>query len=282
MKKIQSLGMACFATMCIGLASCTDETFVEEVLPEVKTTGQPFTLTANQSTPSRLALGEDGLTVKWESGDQLVLVKKDRTLTPIYLSTDLKEASVSATFVAETGVPAGDYWVIYNYNEDLVYTHQPFMSITEINDNNKLVLWGELTVKEGESSASITLQHIYAKVRVVLKNAPTSGSYTVGMYASKTGFPIYKQFTPNGLVNVAYGPIATSSDYIYHTSDRKRHNICLGHMSCVDDGSGAATPENMGQYFSLILPEDVSDGTLYFMYVELAVRASVMKFPRTM
>ena len=63
---IQSTMMACFAWICVGLASCSDDAIVE--VSQSNETGQPFRLTAGQEAPSRLALGEDGLSVMWESG----------------------------------------------------------------------------------------------------------------------------------------------------------------------------------------------------------------------
>ena len=58
----QLVSMAC---LCMCFASCNDEVLVETSQPEA--TGQSFRLIAKQQSPSRLALGEDGMTLYWEA-----------------------------------------------------------------------------------------------------------------------------------------------------------------------------------------------------------------------
>ena len=270
-KVIQSTMMACLALICMCLASCNDEAIVD--MSQSNEMGQPFRLTATQETPSRLALGQDGLSITWEPGDQLVLVKKDRSIVPIYMNAELDAPAASATFVSETGVPSGEYWVIYNYNDDLAYTHQTFSSIENINNNDKLVLWGELTIVEGASSAEISLQHLYAKVRVELQNVPSSNTwYKIGMYASKSGFPIFKQFIQTGMIDADYVYNNNSWEYTYKASRRKYHNIRLGgyYMETYPDelGESHSNKEEIEKNAALILPADVSDGTVYFYILD--------------
>ena len=275
-KVIQSTMMACLALICMCLASCNDEAIVD--MSQSDEIGQPFRLTATQETPSRLALGQDGMTVKWDPGDQLVLVKKDRSIVPIYMNVELEEPSVSATFVSETGVPAGDYYVFYNYNDDWAYGHHGFSTIDDINNRDKLVLWGELTVTSGMSSADLQLKHLYAKVRVELENAPSQCHYKIGMYTSKSGFPIYQQFTQNGIVAVDYGRDWENStweerDY-YFLTDRRFHNIRLGNynISSWPTGEGGngehSNKTEVEKNSALLLPADVSDGTVYFYILD--------------
>ena len=267
-KVIQSTVMACFALVSMCMASCNDDAIVE--MSQSKDTPQSFRLTATQETPSRLALGQDGLSVTWEPGDQLVLVKKDRSIVPIYMNAELDAPAASATFVSETGVPAGEYWVFYNYNADLAYTHQGFMSLDDINESDKLVLWGDLTVVNGASSATIALQHLYAKVRIELQNIPflyNNGGegHKIGMYASKSGFPIYKQFTQTGMIDVDYDH--DSSYWGFKASRRRYHNITLGYYNLnmsVDGEYDSNEKAEIEKNSALILPADVSDGTLYF------------------
>ena len=114
MKRIFNSTIAiCIILMCVCVSSCTDDTLLEmegsKKLP-------PFKLHVNQESSSRLALGEDGLSVVWEPGDQLVMVKKDKSGEPIYLESDLEEVAYSATFTAGEGVPVGEYYVFYNYD----------------------------------------------------------------------------------------------------------------------------------------------------------------------
>lgn len=267
-KVIQSTMMACFALICMCLASCNDEAIVD--MSQSDEMGQPFRLTATQETPSRLALGQDGLSVTWEPGDKLVLVKKDRSIVPIYMNAELDAPAASATFVSETGVSAGEYYVFYNYNADLAYTHQGFMSINDINESDKLVLWGELTVVNGTSTATIMLKHLYAKVRVELQNVPFlyndgSGGHRIGMYASKSGFPIYKQFTSTGIIDADYD--YTNYNRGFKASRRRLHNITLGYYNLNFSADGEYNSNEKAEIeknSALILPVDVSDGTLYF------------------
>lgn len=163
MKKIfKAIIAICIMLMYVCISSCTDD-----ILQEVENSKlPPFKLYVNQKASSRLALGEDGLSVVWEPGDRLVMVKKDKSGEPIYLDCDLEEVAYSATFTAGEGVPVGDYYVFYNYdkyvemNSDAlgnpVYscTHQGLVPTEEINDEDKLALWGEISVKDGDSSAS--------------------------------------------------------------------------------------------------------------------------------
>lgn len=275
--RIQSIKMACFALFCALFASCDDDALVEA---SQKYMGK-FELTVTQANPeSRLELGQDGLTTQWEPGDKLVLVDKTRTLAPIFLNCTLKEKSNTATFIAENGVPAGDYYVIYNYNENLAYGHKGFQSVDNINMNDDLVLWNELKIQEGDDNASISLQHLYAKVRVELKNMPNSEmndgmgkGFTIGVYSSKKGFPAYKQFTSIGLVDAEYGynpnSMSYMNNYTYFPSNRKYHNIRFGsydptyiwdestHTSSYDYSKAA-------ELSALVLPADLSQEAIFF------------------
>lgn len=272
----------CLAWICTFFASCADDIIQNDTTP----TGRPFELKVSQSTvpATRLELGQDGLTTRWQPNDKLVLVDKARTKAPIYLTCTLTEPAASATFSSESGVPAGDYWVIYNYNENLAYGHQGFSSVDEINTNNKLVLYGELTITEGTSKASVEMKHLYAQVRIQLKNIPgntngnSNSNYTVGMYSSKKGLPIFKQFTAKGLVNAEYGvdPNAMnnwSNTDTYFPSDKKWHNIRFGayNVEYSWNNNMTQTPSNLAQLeanSALVLPEDLSQEDVFFYVIE--------------
>lgn len=272
----------CLAWACMFFASCADDI----IQNDTTLTGKPFELKVSQSTvpATRLELGQDGLTTRWQPNDKLVLVDKARTKAPIYLTCTLTEPAAAATFSSESGVPAGDYWVIYNYNENLAYGHQGFSSVDEINTNNKLVLYGELNITEGSSSASVEMRHLYAQVRIQLKNIPgntngnSNSNYTVGMYSSKKGLPIFKQFTARGLVNAEYGvdPNAMnnwSNTDTYFPSDKKWHNIRFGayNVEYSWNNNMTQTPSNLAQLeanSALVLPEDLSQEDVFFYVIE--------------
>lgn len=271
--RIQSILLACLALMGFIVTSCTDTALVE--MSDNRGTDRPFTLTVHPSaSDSRLALGADGLTTEWEPGDKLVLVDKNRTLAPIYLSCTLTEKAKTATFVSESGVPAGTYYVIYNYNDYLAYGHKPFQSIQDINDRDDLVLYNELTITEGASTASLSLNHLYAKVKVTLKNIPSGVSeFQVGMYSSKKGFPMYLNFTSTGLVNAEYGinPNSLNGSYneTYFPSNRRYHNVRLGNYSgeySYDESTGESTYDfsKAKELSALVLPADLNDEDVFF------------------
>lgn len=266
MKKIfKAIIAICIMLMYVCISSCTDD-----ILQEVENSKlPPFKLYVNQEASSRLALGEDGLSVVWEPGDRLVMVKKDKSGEPIYLDCDLEEVAYSATFTAGEGVPVGDYYVFYNYdkyvemNSDAlgnpVYscTHQGLVPTEEINDEDKLALWGEISVKDGDSSASIVLKHIFAKVKISIKSCQdTWTGYKIGMYASKGGFPSNLMFTENGLTNAI-----NDMYYFYPSETEKIHNVRLANEFYVT--SDAGTFDNDENYTALILPADLSEGSLY-------------------
>lgn len=271
--RIQSIKMACLALFCALFASCNDDALVEA---SQKYAGK-FELTVTQANPeSRLELGQNGLTTEWEPGDKLVLVKKGGGVAPIYLACDLSQNASSATFISESAVPQGEYYVIYNYNENLAYTHNTFKSVTDINNNDMLMLWGELTVGANTSSAAVTLQHLYTKIKVELLNVPSdiSSNLKIGMYSSKKGFAFYKQITSNGLEDVEYGynPNLTNwmgSSSSYFKSNIRKHNVCLGELNgqWINDPmtmNGSYSFSNSTELSALVLPEDLRGEDVYF------------------
>ena len=276
--------LACVALMGVFAASCTDDALIEA---SSNYGDQPFELTVSQSGPdSRLELGSDGLTTMWEPGDKLVLVDKTRSLAPIYLTCKLEEKASTATFVSESGVPAGNYYVIYNYNENLAYGHKGFQSVDDINSHDDLVLWADLNIAEGVSQASVELQHLYAKMRVVLENAPNNldfidgVGFQIGMYSSKKGFPVFKLFSSTGLVDAEYGINPNSmfynGNYSYFQSNRRFHNIRFGSYAPVstwvdpepgvEDATGSYTYDwsKAEGLSTLVLPTDLTGEDMFF------------------
>lgn len=256
--------MVCCIAVCLFLFGCNDD-----MMQESPQSGKRFELTVGQSANTRLELGEDGLTTMWEPGDQLVLVDKSGSIAPIYLTSTLSEPANSATFVSGVGVPAGNYWVLYNYNENMAYGHQTFASIETINEEDRLALWGELNVTENTTSASVEMKHIYCKVRVELQNIPaeyqTSGKFTIGMYAPNDGFNIYSQLTSTGFVNTE----REYDSYNFLTSGQKWHNIRIGNYGYNLAASTSETPSltEMANCSALILPTDWTEGQDVYFYI---------------
>ena len=190
---------------CLMFATGCSDNLINS--PEsVETSAHRFVLTACSSSPStRMELGQDGITTQWQPGDQLVLLKKDGGSTPIYLTTTITEAASQATFESDGGVPAGDYWVIYNYNDNRTYENHTFSTVDEINSQKKLAMYASLNITSETSSATVNMQHMYAQITLNLTNAPNSSGLRVGMYSNKKGFSMFKQFTANGFENADYG-----------------------------------------------------------------------------
>lgn len=270
--RMKSMMLACVALTGAFYASCTDDALLEVSENYVD---RPFELTVSQSVPaSRLELGQDGLTTQWEPGDKLVLVDSTRNLAPIFLSCKLNEKASKAKFAAESGVPAGTYYVIYNYNEHLAYRNLPFQNVDNINEHDDLVLWNKLKIEEGTDSASVSLNHLYAKIKVVLTNVPTDFSGgQIGMYSPKQGFPMHKQFTNKGLVDAEYGIDPYSMNYsstsVYFPSNRKYHNIRLGNYSpesTYDEQTGNTTYSysKTAELSALVFPVDLRNEDVFF------------------
>jgi len=179
----------CLCILCTGIfaTSCSDDLLDAQSGQNQGTGRFELTVSSQSEAQSRMVLYNNGIDTAWKPGDQLVLVDKSGSKSPIYLDCTLEEGTATkATFVSESGVPAGAYWVIYNYNENLVYGNKTFESISDVNANDDLVLYAELNVVEGTSSASIEMKHLYALIRVVLKNNPDGyQDYRVGMYSTQ-------------------------------------------------------------------------------------------------
>ena len=281
--RMKSMMLACVALTSVFFANCTDDALMEA---SENYAGRPFELTVQQpSNGSRLALGgENQLQTEWESGDQLVLVNKAGGKAPIYLTCTLAEGETasSAKFASESGVPSGDYYVIYNYNEKMAYSYKQFQTIEQINEKDELVLWADLNIPENTYSANVDLQHLYAMIRVELINMPESkpwDGYKIGVYSSKKGFPMHRLFTNTGIVDAEYGPDPNSmysGNWTYFNSNRKYHNICFGQYRGVEE---MVTDEHGMSYTTydweqakglsaLILPADLRNEDIFFYVLD--------------
>ena len=246
--RIQLMMLACMALTGAFFASCTDDALMEA---SENYAGRPFELTVHQpSNGSRLAFDGTDLTFKWTKDDQLVLVDKSGYKSPIYLSTALEEPAASATFVSESAVPDGEYHVIYNYNDKMIYGHTFLQSVENLSKD--FVLYGTLVINNGQYSRNIQLAHLYSMIRLNITGAPQGQPLQVGMYSSKKGMPIYKKFTANGLVNVEKGiRNGLGGTEEYFESSRTFHNLPLGTYD--------PNASNASSYSALILPNGLQE-----------------------
>lgn len=206
--------LACVLGACL-ITGCTDEWIVNDDTANSKE-GTPFVIYASseQKAGSRLAFDEDGLTMLWENGDQLVLVDVNDKIAPIYLTTELDEPSSTAVFKSESGVPAGTYY-IRNYHGTKYDKFEDWMTIDlkknssgnyspnynrdyQLNILNQSgrpaeLYEGPITIADGQTHIDVELKHMLAMLKFNITNAPADPSYSfdiqMGMVCPETPFP---------------------------------------------------------------------------------------------
>lgn len=206
MKAINFL-MGCAAT-CL-LAGCADEWVVND--PSQQNEGTPLTIRASNGSDAdtRLAFDEDGLTLLWENGDQLVLVDVNDKIAPIYLTTELDEPSSTAVFKSESGVPAGTYY-IRNYHSGYKTTYEDWMTLdlgyeytnhyndlynlgdlSEVGKHAELYA-GPITIKDGDTHIDVELKHMFTMLKfniTGIDNIDPNMDVYIGMVSSQKPFP---------------------------------------------------------------------------------------------
>jgi len=160
-----------------------------ELEPEAESVGSdvPFILTATYGGPeTKLTFDEDGLGTTWQPGDKLYLVDvagKNKTVT---LTTSITAPSKKASFKSTTSVLSGEYVVLYGSDTDKVKTSWKMFNAKSLNDH--IILYGALSVTDGQVSANISLSHAYARLTFKFKNIPAGLKVSdMGMAASKDG-----------------------------------------------------------------------------------------------
>lgn len=161
----------------------------QELEPEPESVGSDvtFTLTATYGGPeTKLTFDEDGLGTTWQPGDKLYLVDvagKNKTVT---LTTSITAPSKKASFKSTTSVLSGEYVVLYGSVTDKVKTSWKMFNAKSLNDH--IILYGALSVTDGQTSANISLSHAYARLTFKFKNIPAGLKVSdMGMAASKSG-----------------------------------------------------------------------------------------------
>lgn len=201
--------LACVLGACL-ITGCTDEWIVEDTTGQNE--GTPFVIYASseQKPASRLTFDEDGLTMLWENGDQLVLVDVNDKIDPIYLTTELDEPSSTAVFKSESGVPAGTYYIRnchstkYDNYEDWMtidlkknssayyspnYNEQYQLSLLNRLGKPAELYAGPITIEDGQTHIDIELKHILAMLKFNIINPVVESSYRIGMVCPETPFP---------------------------------------------------------------------------------------------
>ena len=232
------------AALCL-MAGCADEWVVNDT--NKPNEGAPFVIHANNGADAdtRLAFGENGLSLQWEDGDQLVLVSVDDKVAPIYLTTTLDEPATKATFVADTEAPAGTYYVfnVPDYSEDrpgetrseasqkfedwicsnMVSNFNALDSYYQLKDLSELgksarMYAGPIEIGDGQTSLDINLKHgfVMLKFNITGKNEAVMASdyKTIGMICPSKSIPINARLDGMGSANKSSAKLEIGNHFL--------------------------------------------------------------------
>lgn len=154
--------------------------------------GDGFKLSATSKPQTRTSLGDDGLTVKWETDDVVKLVSVSGTTSYDFKVTQgsISADGTQADFELQNGgtVAAGDYRVVYGGTAVVTASDVQFtfadVTTTHAAKNNakgalkyKYMYSDVITVSEGATSASAPMNHAGAMLKLpVTLSSNTSGS----------------------------------------------------------------------------------------------------------
>lgn len=170
-------------------------------------------ITVSQSPVTRTALDADGLTVKWESGDQLYLYSSNSlcckfSVIESTISSDGSKADFSLA-PGDASPAAGTYW-LFNYNggkfgtissegrDNLIFFYSKELTVASANANKcvdgalaNLCMAGKVSVAEGATSVTATMKHYSAllELPITLTSNETGGAVTLNsvQIATKDG-----------------------------------------------------------------------------------------------
>lgn len=206
------LSSLCLAALAAG---CTKDSAMRTSSVE----GLRISVTA--ATPStRTALHEDGLTVLWEEGDQLLLISNTSENTyPLTLDkASLSEDSRQADFVASQAIPEGEYYlassnvstsfassrtIMFNYGDKVdrsdfeITVTDPTKNTHEGGLKTMALLSDKFTVSEGAAAQDIS---------VSLKHYSTLLEFPILLTSNTTGTDV----TLNSVT-------ISSSDYVFNS-----------------------------------------------------------------
>ena len=263
----------CALAMLGVTAGCSEEVFPEE---EVEVTDEaPFVLyaTCGSDADTRLAFGEDGIDLKWEDGDQLVLIdasNMEQLVDPIYLTTHLDEPSATAEFRSEHAVPAGKYfvrnmgssiyrtpkdWMSFGRSEDDWSDHRSGYELKSFSEGetwyDKDILYAPvIEIKEGQVSATIELKHAFCMLKFNITGAELltkQGLISVGMLCPTKAFPVYARLDEKG---ENFNQVLTGTSRIECGSEI--------------NGNKEQLIEKVNGMCALVLPVDMTGQKVYF------------------
>lgn len=186
MKQIRFLNYFLCVAISSLLLGCNKD-IAKETGRVVTQEQEVFTLTATYgSADTKIAFDDDGLGLSWVPGDCLYLVDVNGNNSTVKLTTSITEPAKKASFKSESSVLSGNYIVLSGANSLEVSPHTNLEK--DVNLKNYVILYGTLSVSDGQTTASISLKHAFAKLKFNFKNFPTGLSgYGLGMAVSSDG-----------------------------------------------------------------------------------------------
>lgn len=202
-----------FAAAAVLLSGCNKGITISEEPGTGYGNGAAFTLTATTggAPDTKLGFDSDGLGMTWQPGDKLYLVDIAGVNKTVTLTTNITTPSKTASFSSSESVLKGNYLVLYGQNTlSSAYNY----SMTDLSKlQSRIRLYGSLSVADGQTSGSISLSHVFARLSFKFRNIPSGlTNMSFGMAATSVGLPIasFGKITKDGL--------AFTSDYLVSQS----------------------------------------------------------------
>lgn len=231
-----------FIAICLPLwlSSCSEQSLIApESTSEEIAQGSFLTLHATSQADTRVAI--DGLTMKWENGDKLLLVDVDGINPDVELVTTLDEPSTSAVFKSTEIVIPGNYRAVY-VGTDTQSWDRSFRVKNDferpITGNDMRLVSEEFAIQSGQTDVTIQMKHIYCQLYFNISGFE-SGDWSLGMVSDNEVIPRKMDFAGN-----------ESFDDISWYYRLPFYPVCC-------DG-------NEKEYAVLLLPKDYSAGKVTF------------------
>lgn len=282
MKNMKSIWALCLCLMGISaFFSCTRELF--DVENGTATPAGKFVLNVSTGNKTRVALGEDGMTMYWQPGDQLVMVNME-TRDSIHLKTDITEPATEARFVSEVGVGTGNYYVLCNIDSKTLSYESKSSRLVNVAEGDSLMqntesrqykLYSTLHVNDGDTQKNIVLKHAYAKVRVELANSPFTSSQLrnicISMASANAPFSKKNVLSVNPeMVNQSDSEVQSqmNEDELHQYLENLRNHMDFEAQDYSFVQFLISGNLNENEYYTLLLPVDLRNQTVYFYVYE--------------
>ena len=206
------LSVLCLAALAAG---CTKDSAMRTSSVE----GLRISVTA--ATPStRTALHEDGLTVLWEEGDQLLLISNTSENTyPLTLDkASLSEDSRQADFVASQAIPEGEYYLASsNVSTSFASSRTIMFNYGDKVDRSDFEITVTDATKNTHEGGLKTMALLSDKFTVSEGAAAQDISVSLKHYSTLLEFPILLTSNTTGTDVTLNSVTISSSDYVFNS-----------------------------------------------------------------